>query len=69
MGEDPIAVLLRRPESAWVDRFEADASLGEYVVREKIPAVCGAEDSFQVWVNLRPLSLNFWLQRRELALK
>ena len=69
MAEDPIAVLLRRPDSAWVDRFEAEASLGEYVVRERIPAVCGAEDSFQAWVNLRPLSLNFWLQRRDLALK
>jgi len=69
LEEDPVTVLLKQPESAWVDRFQADPVLEEYVVREQIPALCRAEDSSQTWVNLRPLSLNFWLQRRGFPLE
>ena len=61
---DPIAALLQRPESAWVDRFDASPELDRYVQRDHIPRVFQTTDSFTALVHLRPLSLNFWLRRR-----
>jgi len=61
---DPIAALLRRPDSAWVDRFEPVAELEQYVIRDRVPTVFGEKDPWSVWINLRPLSLNFWLRWR-----
>ena len=59
---DPLPALLQRPESAWVDRFEPVAELEPYVVRRRLPEVFGEKDSWTAWINLRPLSLNFWLR-------
>ena len=59
---DPLIALLQRPESAWVDSFEAVPGLGEYVERKRIPKVFGERDSWTAWIHLRPLSLNFWLR-------
>jgi asparagine synthase (glutamine-hydrolysing) len=61
---DPIEMLLRRPESAWVDRFEPVAELQAYVLRERVPTVFESRKPFEALFHLRPLSLNFWLQRR-----
>jgi asparagine synthase (glutamine-hydrolysing) len=63
MAADPLTALLRRAESAWVDRFEAVPLLDRYVVRQLIPLVLGEKDSLTAWVNLRPLSLNCWFLR------
>jgi len=62
---DPIAALLRRPDSAWVDRFEPIRELEQYVIRDRVPAVFGEKDPWSIWINLRPLSLNFWLRSRD----
>jgi asparagine synthase (glutamine-hydrolysing) len=59
---DPLNATLQRPESAWVDRFEPVPELERYVVRNRIPAVLGARDPWTAWINLRPLSLNYWLR-------
>jgi hypothetical protein len=64
LGEDPIPRILRREESAWVDRFEAVPELAKYVLRKRVPSVRGEEDNVTIWANLRPLSLNYWLPRR-----
>jgi asparagine synthase (glutamine-hydrolysing) len=64
---DPITALLQRPESAWVDRFEMVPELHEYVLRDHIPKVFQTADAFTALVRLRPLSLNFWLQRRSIV--
>src|ERR1700681_745879 len=58
---DPFIALLNRPEAAWVDEFEPLPELERYVVRNRIPATLWG-DSRAAWVNLRPLSLNFWLR-------
>jgi asparagine synthase (glutamine-hydrolysing) len=60
---DPIAALLQKPESVWVDRFETIPELSEYVQRDRIPKVFKTSDAFGALVHLRPLSLKFWLQR------
>jgi len=58
----PGACMMRAVESKWVDDFAPALGLGTYVIREKIPRIWRAEDSVGGWLNLRPLSLNFWLQ-------
>ena len=63
MHADPVLGLLRQPGSEWIDRFEAGPGLERYVIRERIPPVCTGGDPYSVYVHLRPLSLNYWLQR------
>ncbi len=60
--DDPIVALLQKPESAWVDRFEPVAELRSYVCVDRIPSVWRERSSGTAWVNLKPLSLNFWLR-------
>lgn len=59
---DPLIALLQRPESAWVDSFEAVPELGQYVEPSRVPKVFGEKDAWTAWIHLRPLSLNFWLR-------
>ncbi|HEV3481921.1 MAG TPA: asparagine synthase-related protein [Candidatus Acidoferrales bacterium] len=62
---DPIVALLQKRESAWVDRFEPAPGLGRYVCRHRIPSVWRERSSGTAWVNLKPLSLNFWLRNNQ----
>jgi asparagine synthase (glutamine-hydrolysing) len=62
LERDPIIDLLRKQESEWVDRFEPVSELARYVRRDRIPPVWKGEESGAAWVNLKPLSLNFWLR-------
>jgi asparagine synthase (glutamine-hydrolysing) len=64
LAGDPIRELLRRQESSWVDRFEAAPEVEKYVLRGHIPRLFGEMDTDMIWTNLRPLSLNYWLPRR-----
>jgi asparagine synthase (glutamine-hydrolysing) len=61
LSADPVVALLQRPESAWVDSFVPVPDLGCYVHRNRIPKVFKETDAWKAWINLRPLSLNFWL--------
>ena len=63
MPADPIIAVLQRPESAWLDHIEPAPEFQSYVVPNKIPQLVGTQESVVAWVNLRPISLNFWLQR------
>jgi asparagine synthase (glutamine-hydrolysing) len=67
LSSDPIVALLQQPEAAWVDTFEPAPELLEYVRRDRIQPVYRTSDAGQAWTHLRPLSLNFWLQRRTLT--
>ena len=64
---DPLIALLQRPESAWVDSFEAIPELDRYVERRLIPKVFGEKNAWSAWIHLRPLSLNFWLRSQAAA--
>ncbi|HXU19577.1 MAG TPA: asparagine synthase-related protein [Verrucomicrobiae bacterium] len=59
---DPIVALLQKSESAWVDRFEPVPELGRYICQHRIPPVWMEKSSGTAWINLKPLSLNFWLR-------
>ena len=60
---DPLLALLQKPESEWVDGFAPSDRLGEFVERSRVPPVFRETDTWRAWIHLRPLSLNFWLQR------
>jgi asparagine synthase (glutamine-hydrolysing) len=62
LGQEPVQEIVRREESAWVDRFEAVPELAKYVVRKRVPRVFCETDNAAIWTNLRPLCLNHWLQ-------
>jgi asparagine synthase (glutamine-hydrolysing) len=59
---DPIIALLQKPESAWIDHFEPAPQLARYVCADRIPPVWRERRSGTAWVNLKPLSLDFWLR-------
>jgi asparagine synthase (glutamine-hydrolysing) len=67
LSADPIIEALRRPETAWVDHIDPEPRLDPYVVQNKVPRLCGTEDTVISWVHLRPLSLSFWLQRLKVS--
>jgi len=64
VARDPVLELLKHAEARWVDQFKAESILAQYVDRSRVPplTVTGETDYCQAEVNLRPLSLNFWLQ-------
>jgi asparagine synthase (glutamine-hydrolysing) len=59
---DPSAELVRHSKKHWVDHFQAAPGLTKYVRRERVPPIAGEKDADVLWMNLRPLSLNNWLQ-------
>jgi asparagine synthase (glutamine-hydrolysing) len=61
---DPLLALLRRPESKWLDSFTPCADLTQFVEPNRIPKVLGEKNTWNAWINLRPLSLNFWLRSK-----
>jgi asparagine synthase (glutamine-hydrolysing) len=62
LGGDAALTLLTQPESGWVDEFNPVPALLKYVKREAIPPLLGEKRANHLWLNIRPLSLNYWLQ-------
>ncbi len=62
LRHDPTLAVLEKAESAWVDRFETIPDLDRYIDRTKVPPVYMEKIPGKAWLNLRPLSLKFWLQ-------
>ena len=58
----PLSKMLHDPRNRWIDGFEAFPGLDTYADRSKIPLVWGAQEAEDAWINLRPLSLNLWMQ-------
>jgi asparagine synthase (glutamine-hydrolysing) len=63
LAGDPILELLRQPETQWVNDFKPKRELLNYVNRHAIPKVSMKDSSNKIWVNLRPLSLDYWFQQ------
>jgi asparagine synthase (glutamine-hydrolysing) len=62
LAGDPLLKRLQHRDVEWIDHFDPTPELRKYVEREAIPSIAGAEDLDQYWVNMRPLSLNYWLK-------
>jgi asparagine synthase (glutamine-hydrolysing) len=61
LGGDPGLQLRRTAKFRAIDEFRAIPEILSYVDRKSIPRVTEALDSNQVWINIRPFSLNQWL--------
>lgn len=61
LGGDPGLQLRRTAKFSAIDEFRAVPEILSYVDRKSIPRVTEALDSNQVWINVRPFSLNQWL--------
>ncbi|MFB2972401.1 asparagine synthetase B [Aerosakkonema sp. BLCC-F183] len=63
LAGDPISLLLKQAGSQWMDRFDLAPVLTKYVKRNALPLVSGIkQDINEVWIDLRVLNLNYWLQ-------
>jgi asparagine synthase (glutamine-hydrolysing) len=65
-GKAPVAdlpelAMVRRSGSRWLDAFEPCEQLASYVRRAAVPPVSAETDRERLWMNLRPISLNYWL--------
>ena len=55
--------VLARTDMPWIDEWKPTADEAPFIDRAAVPSVAGAlKDVNTSWVNLRPLSLNFWFQ-------
>lgn len=61
LAGDPLTQWMRDATVQWIDEFTPTMTLERYVERTKISQVVGGQAIDQVWLNLRPLSLNCWL--------
>ncbi len=66
---NPVLELVRTPGPDLLNHLESVPALAQYVVCDEVPRVRGNADSEELWVNLRPVSLNYWLLQNSLFLK
>jgi asparagine synthase (glutamine-hydrolysing) len=64
LAGDPVQVLLDRGKFSGIDRVRAACEIDEYVVRDRVPFLGRGRTGERSSVNLRPLSLNYWLHGR-----
>lgn len=61
LAGDPGLCLRHTKKFQDIDQFEPVAALLSYIDRKSIPSVTEEVDSNQLWINVRPFSLNQWL--------
>jgi asparagine synthase (glutamine-hydrolysing) len=62
LGADPILASLRRYGLCEAGEVQPEPELGRFVLWGKIPPIAAETDHGRLCVNLRPLSLNYWLK-------
>lgn len=67
LNGDMLIESLREPRSHCADEFVPTPALANYVERAAIPTLVSEEDSYQIWMNARPLSLHYWLASSEVG--
>ncbi|HLE35840.1 MAG TPA: hypothetical protein VI699_01700, partial [Candidatus Acidoferrales bacterium] len=66
---DPVLAALSEDTTRWTSRLVRGGSLEPFIQIECVPEVAGETDGMRAWINLRPLSLQIWLQQlHEVAL-
>jgi asparagine synthase (glutamine-hydrolysing) len=62
LADYPELAQVRRPDSRWLDDFDPCDGLAAYVRRAAVPPVTTETDPWRLRINLRPVSLNLWLE-------
>ena len=63
LGDDPLRVHLRRGDWSRLDRFVAEPQLPRFVNVSAIPSAASMAAGQNLWQDVRPLCLNYWLSR------
>jgi asparagine synthase (glutamine-hydrolysing) len=61
LGGDPALQLTRRASVRWLDSFEVNPQLRDFVNLKLRQPVAGEQTSDGLWANLRIFALNYWL--------
>ena len=62
LAGNPFFELMKQPDSKWIDEFAPMPDLTRYVNRSAIPRIAQEADPDKLWLNTRPISLNYWLR-------
>ncbi|HEX5734964.1 MAG TPA: asparagine synthase-related protein [Blastocatellia bacterium] len=62
LAGDPYTELIKQPDSDCIDRFSPMAELTRYIDVNAIPQIAQEKDPYKLWLNTRPVSLNYWLR-------
>ena len=63
LGDDPLRVHLRSGDWSRLDRFVAEPQLSRFVNLDAIPSAASMAGGQNLWLDVRPLCLNYWLSR------
>jgi hypothetical protein len=63
LAGDQVTEHLRNNQAQGLDNFTPAPELGRYVDKAAIPQLAGERNTNRLWLNLRPLSLNYWLRQ------
>jgi asparagine synthase (glutamine-hydrolysing) len=61
LAGDPLLESIQAGQMQWAEDFSPVPKLTEYVERDAISPISREADSDRLWMNIRPLSLNYWL--------
>ena len=67
LAGDPALVKVRNGAAGPIDSFQPRPELSRYVRRAAIPRIGRSASSDELWMNLRPLCLNLWLEAQRVA--
>lgn len=63
---DPLRELLQQPRGQWREQFKPTSELAKYVNPDALALISEINShTSEVWLNLRPLNLDLWLQNLE----
>ena len=62
LAGDPFIEVINQSDSNWIDQFAPMHRLNKYVNRSAIPQIAQEKDIYKLWLNTRPVSLNYWLK-------
>lgn len=64
LAGQPLVERLREQQANWLDLLTPSPLLTRFIEPKALPTVARETDSTRLWTNLRPHSLNYWLQSR-----
>jgi len=68
LAGNPVYELLQQPNAPTLNKFDTTPILAKYVNLEAVlPNSVIVEDAYEVWINLRPQCLAYWLQNLQLV--
>ncbi|HEY9851464.1 MAG TPA: asparagine synthase-related protein [Leptolyngbyaceae cyanobacterium] len=66
LAGDPLVQILEGTQENWLNRWEFSPAMAEYINLDVLRSISERRtENSEVWINIRPLSLAYWLQQLE----